>query len=116
MTGVIPAFWAKYRGTVDPNRPDLTTEYVYKAYFWYGTKAVQFQTATFDYTLTFTVLGPPQLTKERFIELKWTVPPGLVAIQIDIAGDTRYYSSNAAEGGTRDEGRYNILGTGVLQQ
>ena len=123
MTGVIPAFWAKYRGSVDPQIPN-DTEYIYRAWFWYSTGGPpEFgEVPTVGYgPLEFTVLGPPQLTKERYIELNWTVPPGVIAIQINLESpftdpDARYYTSNAAEGGTRDEGRYNILGSGVLQQ
>ena len=108
MTQAAPAFWAKYRGPIDPQRDDLSTSYTYDASFFYANSAPAYQ-------LSFTVLGPPQLTKERFIELNWTIPPGVIGISIDFGGNF-YYSSNAAEQGTRDEGRFNVLGSGVLNQ
>ena len=112
MTGQPFAFWAKYRGPVDPQRNDFMTAYNYQAIFT-GPNGLALQ------TISFGVLGPPQLTKERYIELRWNTPPGLMKIHINKNSPTaitNYYQYNGAEGGTRDEGRYNILGTGVLQQ
>ena len=79
MTGQTLAFWARYRGGVDPQRNDLSTTYTYTAYF-YGPNDLFFSPS-----LSFSVLGPPQLTKERYIELRWNTPPGLVGIAMTLA-------------------------------
>lgn len=111
----MPAFWAKYRGVVDPQMP-FGTVYTYTAFFYHANQPVG--GSTFAYNLAYSVLGPPQLTKANYIELRWTVPPGVIGIMIEFppANPAFYYMSNAAESGTRDEGRFNILGSGVLNQ
>ena len=115
MIGVAPAFWVKYRGEVDPQRPDLDTNYQYIAYMWYAGMEIGNPNTPLQFSVT--TKGPPQLNKANFMEIRWTIPPGVVGIGIITATSGYwYYLSNAAEGGTRDEGRYKVLGSGVLQQ
>lgn len=106
MTQVIPAFWVRYRGTVDPQIPN-TTSYVY----------------TINYTIVglaptalgYTVLGPPQLNKQRFMEINWSPIVGLIAVTVT-RGGINIFQSSGAEQGFRDEGQFLSATTGALQQ
>lgn len=110
MTQSIPAFWVRYRGVVDPQRPNDTT-YTYVASLYYNLAVPDPATV-----VTFNVLGPPQLSKHNYMEIRWTIPPGVILISINKVEPTvatPWYQTNAAEQGTRDEGQFNIVNGGV---
>ena len=111
MTQSIPTFWVRYRGVVDPQR-QFGINYRYVADLFYSTDL----TFTNPVTITFNVLGPPQLNKRDYMELNWTIPPGIIRISISKQQPTYaspFYQTNAAEQGTRDEGQYNVINGGV---
>lgn len=113
-----PAFWARYRGEVDPQRPN-TTEYRYTAYFFLSSGGTLdpngLNWADFS-PIVFTVLGPPQLSKKDYVEIRWTYVPGLIRIIIANPIGLWFYTSNGAEQGFRDEGQYNFINGGVTNQ
>ena len=106
MTQVQPAFWCKYRGPVDPQIPN-TTAYNYTFTYTIVGNAPQ--------NLSYGVLGPPQLTKQRYVEIKWSPIVGLVAVTV-VRGGTNIFQSTGAEQGFRDEGQFISATTGVMQQ
>lgn len=107
MTQVAPAFWVRYRGEVDPQKPFNTT-YNYAVTLLAPNNVILLSG-------TRTVIGPPQLTKQNFIEINWTVPPGLVRVLMTRGGNA-IWQSNGASGGFRDEGQYIVNNGGVLNQ
>ena len=116
MTQAAPAFWVKFRGVVDPQRPFNTT-YSYTAYLFL---AGQYQRNGFTGTgsfaaITFLVTGPPQLSKRNFMELRWNFIPALTTVLIT-RGGVPYYVSNGAEQGFRDEDQFLTINGGVTNQ
>ena len=113
MTYQAPAFWAKYRGRADPAVP-LTTPYTYNSWFYLG---APYPTGVEIVGPAFTVMGPPQLTKENYIEIRWAVIPALIMVRITLNDPgTLFWDSNGAEGGFRDEGRFHSMIGGVPLQ
>lgn len=100
-----PAFWARYRGAVDPAIPNSTT-YTYQLIYTIVGNAPQ--------NLTFSVMGPPQLTRQRFIEIRWSPIVGLIRATVTRAS-ANLFDSNGAEGGFLDQGQFNSSTTGVRQ-
>lgn len=109
MTQVQPAFWAKYRGEVDPQRPNITP-YAYTATM-YTKNNPEVQLFSGEYT----VYGPPQLNKRDYIEVRWSPAVGLTRIVIT-RNSVDFYQTNGAEQGFRDEGQYNVVNGGVQNQ
>lgn len=107
MTQTVPAFWVKYRGEVDPQKPSLTTAYNYSfTYTIVGNAPAN---------LLYGCLGPPQLTKRDYIEVNWTPILGLV--QVTVSRNTiGIFQSNGASQGFRDEGQIISSTGGVLNQ
>lgn len=108
MIYAAPAFWAKYRGEVDPQRPNVTP-YLYQATFYTTPPFTQL------YTASFTVYGPPQLNKRDYVEIRWSPMVGLINVDITRNG-LDWWRTNGAEQGTRDEGQYNVINGGVSNQ
>lgn len=104
---VAPAFWVVYRGNNDPQIP-LATTYVYTANFYLAT-GVQL------YSATFTILGPTQLTKRDYMDVRWTPMIGLTRVSIAL-NSAQYYDSEGSSQGFRDEGQYSKTSGGVLNQ
>lgn len=105
MTQVAPGFAARYRGRVDPSVP-LNTAYNYQF-----TYTIVGQAPT---NLAYGVLGPPQLTKENYIELYWTPIVGLIQVTINRAGNI-IFQSPGSECGCMDQGQLTSSTTGVRQ-
>lgn len=103
MTQVQPAFWANYRGRNDPQLPPQIAYTYTFAYTIVGQAPVN---------LSYTVQGPPQLTRENYVELKWTPIVGLLAVTIS-RGGTNLFQSNGAEQGCVDQGQIISSTTGV---
>lgn len=108
MTQVQPAFWVRYRGDLDPQIPNnVTYTYAVTAYT-NGTNVVLL-------SRSFSAQGPPQLTKQRYMEISWSPMVGMNRITISRNG-TPYFASNGAEGGFRDEGQFTTFTGGVTNQ
>lgn len=105
MTQVQPAFWVRYRGRNDPQAPGNNTAYNYVlSYTIVGNAPVN---------LAYSCLGPPQLNRENFIEVKWVPIVGL--IQVTITRNTvTLFQSNGSECGFTDQGQFNSATSGVL--
>lgn len=111
MPNVTPKFWGRFRGVVDPQRPFSTT-YNYTASFYYNGQS---PTAPTFGSINFSILGPPQLSKRNFMEIRWEYLPGMTQVII-VRNGISYYQSNAAEQGFRDEDQYNVINGGVTNQ
>lgn len=107
MITVAPAFWVRYRGVVDPNRP-FATNYVYAVTLLAPNNVVLLSASR-------TVVGPPQLNKNNFMEINWTVPPGLTRVIMNRGGNA-IWQSNGASGGFRDEGQFLVNYGGSINQ
>ena len=64
---------------------------------------------------TFAVVGPPQLTKQNYMEINWSPAVGMTQIVIAKNGTT-FYRTNGASQGFRDEGQYTAINGGVTNQ
>lgn len=103
MTQVQPAFWARYRGTLDPAVPN-TTIYTYQlAYTIVG---------GIPQLLNFSVFGPPQLTRQRFIEVNWSPIVGMIRATVTRAS-INLYDGPGSECGFIDQGQVTSSTTGV---
>ena len=107
MAQVAPAFWVRYRGTVDSQRPNATP-YVYAVTALTATNAVLL-------AQTITVLGPPQLNKQNFMEINWSPMVGLTQIVIS-RNSAQFYRTNGSSNGFRDEGQFIQVNGGVTNQ
>ena len=104
MTQVQPAFWVRYRGAVDPQIPNTTTYTYQLTYTIVGNVPVN---------LSYACLGPPQLNRERFIDISWSPIVGLIRVVIT-RNTVVMFDSLGAEGGFSDQGQFNSSTTGVL--
>lgn len=100
------ALVARYRGRVDPALMPLNTAYNYTGSFTIVGQA--------PVNISFGVLGPPQLTRENYIELVWPYVPGLIRVTVN-RGVTNIFDSNGAELGFKDQGQLISSTTGVQQ-
>ena len=102
-----PGFWVRYRGISDPQIPNNTT-YTYTIGMT-APKGVVLLNATV------TILGPSQLTKQNYMDVRWSYTPGLVQVSI-AKNSVAFYRTNGAEQGFRDEGQYSAINGGVTNQ
>lgn len=107
MIQAAPAFWVRFRGKLDETTP-MTTNYSYAATFLAPNNVVLL-------SATRVVQGPPQLTKDGYMEVNWTIPPGLVRVLMTRGGNP-IFQSNGSSSGFRDEGQYLVNNGGVLNQ
>lgn len=100
------AMAVRYRGSVDPANMPLMTAYNYTGSFTIVGQA--------PVNRLFGALGPPQLTRERYMEIVWPYVPGLIRVTVS-RGVTNVYDGNGAEGGFLDQGQSISSTTGVRQ-